>query len=226
MVLRRIEQQQRLAVGQSQERNFLSAQALLDDDPVPRFAEDAPLHDFVDGVVRLGEGGADDHPFALGQPVRFHHHRSEGLLQGFMRAVRVVEDLERRGGDIMLVQQLLAEDLAALELGGGLAGAEDFEALGSQFIRQAHGEGVLGADHRQVNLFFPHEANNPHVVLHADLDALGVARDARIARRAIEFGEQGGLREFPSQRVLAPTAADDEDFHSVLPRMLASEMAL
>src|SRR5258708_29739527 len=50
--------------------------------------------------------------------------------------------------------------------------------------------------------------------LDVDCDALGVVRDAAMARRAIDFRNPRRLAELPHQGVLASAAADDEDFHS------------
>src|SRR5262249_27400090 len=46
-----------------------------------------------------------------------------------------------------------------------------------------------------------------------DGDALGVARDARIAGRRDQRVDERALRDLPGQRVLATPAADKQDFH-------------
>ena len=48
---------------------------------------------------------------------------------------------------------------------------------------------------------------------YVDGKAFCVLGDSAVARRAIQFGNAGGLPQFPNQGVLAPTASDYQNFH-------------
>ena len=111
----------------------------------------------------------------------------------------------------------LVEPLApgtALELGAGLARTEDGEAGLAQGVGHAQTQGRLGADHHQADLLLATSAHQGGRVLTAD--PLQVATDPRgpgVPGRREDLVHQGRLRDLPSQGVLAPSTADDQDFH-------------
>ena len=72
----------------------------------------------------------------------------------------------------------------------------------------------LRADHDEVDLVRLAERDHRRVVGDVERDALGLARDAGVARRAIEPVGERACRDLPGQRVLAPAGAEEEDVHA------------
>src|SRR5581483_6691228 len=100
----------------------------------------------------------------------------------------IVERAERRRRDFILAQHFLRERLAAFQPRGFAAGREDFEAALLKKFGDAEGQRQLGA-----------------------------LADAVVARRDEYFLDARALAQLPDERVLAPAAADDEDFHVMYP---------
>ncbi len=222
VVLRRLQQHDRPAIADRQDGGLLPAQAFLDDHLVPGLAEDLPLHDVADRLVRLIGGAADDHAFALGQAIGLDDQRRGDLGDVVVRVVRVLEDVERRRRDAVLLHDALGEDLAALQLGRGARRAEDLEPFRRQFVGDAHRERVLGADDGEVHALFADELHEADEVVRAERDAFGLPRDSGVAGRAIDFLHQRRLGDFPDERMLAAAAADDEDLHVILRQFRAA----
>ena len=105
----------------------------------------------------------------------------------FQGRLAVLEDLEGRGGYPMPAEELLAEDFAALELGSSSSRTKDFQALALEEIDDAGHEWRLRSDDREVYLFSASELQESLDVLAANVDALGLLGDSRIARRAVDF---------------------------------------
>ena len=72
----------------------------------------------------------------------------------------------------------------------------------------------LRADHDEVDLVRLAERDHRRMVGDVERDAFGLARDAGIARRAIEPVGERACRHLPGQRVLAPAGAEEENVHA------------
>ena len=75
-------------------------------------------------------------------------------------------------------------------------------------------ERQLGPDHGQVGTdLFRHRHQRVNA-FHVGSQAYGLFSDTAIAGRAIHLRNPRGLAQLPYQRMLAPTASDDQNFHS------------
>ena len=157
----------------------------------------------------------DDHALAGGEAVGLEHGQVVGAenLKPLVRGLRGLEEfavgVPHAGG----LHDLLGEPLGRLDLRGVAGGTEGEDAAFAQRVDEAGGEGCFGSDDDEVDatlLGGVAEAVDVGVV---DREVLAEFRGSGVARR----GEQGlagrRLRQFPGQRVLASTAADDQDSH-------------
>ena len=113
-----------------------------------------------------------------------------------------------------VAQQVLAEDLAGFELGGGLRRAEGSQPGLLKRVDQAGGQGRLGADDREVDLVLLGERDELRHVGGRDVDVLGVARRARVARRDEHALDARTLADLPRQRVFATAVANNQESSS------------
>ena len=81
MVLRREHRGDRPAVGEGHQRDFHSAQALLDDHFIPRRAKCAPDHDHLQRGQRFGFRLRQDYAFACSQARCLDDHRVSHLVE-------------------------------------------------------------------------------------------------------------------------------------------------
>jgi hypothetical protein len=116
------------------------------------------------------------------------------------------------GRDAGLRHQRLRECLRALELRGRRARAEGRDARRLERVDRAGDERRLGADDDEADFPRASGLDDRVDVLGADVgQALGVGRDPGVARRAENLGAVGGAAEGADDRVLAPTAPDDQN---------------
>ena len=113
----------------------------------------------------------------------------------------------------MALHEFLRENLRRFELRGALRGAEDPQAVLLEKIDDARGERVVRADDREVDALILGKLHERRLLGDFQRDARGEWRDAGIARRAKNRAHAWRLPEFPDERVFAPAAAEDEDFH-------------
>ena len=134
-------------------------------------------------------------------------------------AISIVEAFPLRGGDAGGVAQLLGEGLAAFELRGGARRADAGDRCRLHRIGDAGDQRGLGAGNHEVDLVVLREGDQGGEIQHADRHAFGHLRDAGIAWRAPQLGQQRAGGDRPAERVLASTGSDDQNAH---PRLLAS----
>src|ERR1044071_2994467 len=91
---------------------------------------------------------------------------------------------------------------------------ENFKAALLEELGDAERERQLGTDHRQIDAVFLRERGELLDVVDRDRHELGALADAVVARRDEYFLDARALPQLPNERVLAPAAADDEDFHT------------
>src|SRR5439155_25374129 len=87
---------------------------------------------------------------------------------------------------------------------------------GFEEISYAEREWQFWSDDREVDFFLSSKLGEFFDLLRADGDACSEFADGRASRRAVDFFYLRALADFPDQRVFAPAAADNEDFHSLL----------
>src|ERR1051326_1688206 len=149
-----------------------------------------------------------------GEAVGLDHIRRLELAQIFFCRRRVGERRERRGRDFILAQHLFRERLAAFEPRGLASRRENFKAPLLEELGDSERERQLGTDHRQIDAVFLRERGELLDVVDRDRHELGALADAVAARRDEYFLDARALPQLPNERVLAPAAADDEDFHT------------
>ena len=74
VILCRRQRPRRLAIAQVEAGDLLAGEPLLDEDLVPRGAEEPRLHDPTDGLPRLRERIADDGALPPREAIGLHHH--------------------------------------------------------------------------------------------------------------------------------------------------------
>lgn len=74
---------------------------------------------------------------------------------------------------------------------------------------------TLGPDHDEVDPALAAEPQQALGVVGTNRMARRMARDTRVSRGSVELPEVSALREFPRERVLPSTRADNEDIHAV-----------
>ncbi len=213
VVLARGERQRVLAVGHDDEARFLAGHELLDDDAVPGVAQLAAREHHVHRGVRFGGVHRDHDALACGQPVGLDHDRRALLVDVGVRGRGLGEGLVERGRDAVAHHEALGEILGGLELGGGLARAEDAQPGMQEGVDHAGRERPLRPHHGEVDFLLQGKGDqlgNPR-----DIDVVEpvLARGAGIARRDIDAGDARRLDQLPRQRVFAAAAADNEEFH-------------
>ena len=113
----------------------------------------------------------------------------------------------------MFDHEIFGERLAALELGGGAAGAEDGEPSLPELVGQAQHEGKLGAHDGQADGKFLREIGELDDVRRVDIHAIGEGGDSWVAGCAVNLGKERALLELPDEGVLPAAVADDEYSH-------------
>ncbi len=109
--------------------------------------------------------------------------------------------------------EVFHEPLGAFQHGCVGARAEGLDPFGFQPVHEPKHQRGFRADDHQVDGVVFREGDQRIDVFRADCDAFGVLRDPGIARGAIELVAERGAGDGPAKRVLAATAADDQNAH-------------
>ena len=113
--------------------------------------------------------------------------------------------VEAGGGNVVPGEEVLGEDLAALELCGCLDRTEDGAAGGAEVVDDAIDEGRLGADDGEV-----------YVVIGGKLEVVGAFEErgglcnAWISGGGEDAADRGALGQAPGEGMFAAAGADDE----------------
>ena len=182
VVLGRLERDDRLPVGNRQHAGLLAVEPLLDHQPVAGGAEDFLAGDLLDRSDGLVAAGADDDALARGQPVGLDHHRHVlAVLEELDGVVGVGEGLIIGRWDVGVAEQVLAEDLAALQFGGGAAGTEDPQPGLLEGVDDAGGQRAFRPDDGQPHVVFLGEPDQGGEVGRLDVDVFAVEIGAGVA---------------------------------------------
>ena len=136
-----------------------------------------------------------------------------------MRGVEVVEDLVGGGGDAVFLHQSLGKDLAALDLGGGLArGRRQGTPMCLKGVGHAEAErdrpGVTTAKSARD---LPGEVHGAVYVRGGHGHADRVRGDAAVAGQGVDLRRLRVAPERPDDGVLSPAAANDHYLHKKPP---------
>jgi hypothetical protein len=204
VVLRRRERDRALPVAQREQRELLPVEELLEHD---LGVAEAPLaEEHVERGARLPLVRGDDHALAGGQHVGLQDRRVGGTGEVSGRLLPVAQDEVRRGRHAAAFHQLLRVRLGALDARGRRGGAEGGDARRGQLVDEAGHERGLGTDDDEIDRALAGHADE--VVCRQALDP--VAGDAGVARRSEHLGLLGAPEQRADERVLAPSAADDQ----------------
>ena len=158
---------------------------------------------------------ADGDAFALGQTRRLHHHRLSRSPHIFLGRLRVGKRPRLGGRDRLLAHQFLGEPLVRLDAGGCFRRAEDLHARCARRSAKPRRQRVFGADDDQADAVlrtnFSILSNSIAPIGHV----VGDLRRAGVARGGEEGRHPRGIRQFPSQGVLALAVSDEQDFHAL-----------
>jgi hypothetical protein len=200
----------RAAVGDRQHAHLDAVEPLLDEDALAGRGAVRVGGERVHGLQRRGAVRTHEHPLAGREAVGLHDDRHVlAGLEILARPGRRGESAEHRGGHVAAMQDLLAEDLAALEPRGLGRGAEGAESRGAEGVDDAGDERRLGTDDGQIDGAISRRRDESSDVGGGDGHVLGDGGGARIARRTEHFRAVAG--EFPGEGVFTAPAADDED---------------
>jgi hypothetical protein len=213
VVLRRRERDGARAVGDEEERELLAAHVLLDQHLGPGRAEAVADEHVVDRLLGLRQRRGDHHPLAGCEPRGLHHHgRAERTRRRTgRRRVGVARRARRR--DPRVQEELLGERLARLQPRGRPRRPEHREAARAERVDHPGGERRFRADDRERRAFGQGERDERVDVAGRDRHAPAERGDPRVAGRGDQFDVGALAAQLPRERVLAPAAADQEDFH-------------
>ena len=157
----------------------------------------------------------DDHTLACRQPVVFQHCRQRTRGHVVARLLIRGEGTETRRRDTVFGHQLLGELLRRLDARGRLRRAEDPQSRRTETVDDTRRQRRFGAYDRQRHVVRQCKiAQSLHLRL-ADRDALGLRRDARIARRAIDRVDPSAARQRIDNGVFAAAGTYYQNFHTV-----------
>src|SRR5262249_15723056 len=128
VILRGAERQRRRSIRQHEERDLLTAHALLDHDGPAGLAEPTLIEAERDGTIRFLERLTDERALARCQAVGLDDQRSAQLTTEASSLPTVGEAAVARGRDAVADHELLGEHLRALETRRRLGRAEDLQS--------------------------------------------------------------------------------------------------
>ena len=210
VILERRQRDDRSAVGDGHHAHLDPIEPLFDEDALGRGGKLLITPEAVEGRQRLGAILAHKHPLAGGESIRLHHHRHvfTGLeiVAGPGHAAKLAEHRRR---DVAAVHDLLAKQLASLELRGLRRRAEDSQARGLEGIDDAGDQRRLRSHHGQVDLPRLSKSDQRLNVIRGNRDVLRDSRRAGVARGDEHFGAVAG--QFPGDRMLPAATSDHEN---------------
>jgi len=198
-------------IARRRERDDVAAVAQRDE------ADLFATEEFFDhqAALKLGEGGfgfgavlGDDDAFSRGESVGLEDYREAEAVDGGASLGLVFGGGEARGGDSTLREKALCENLTAFQARGVAARPDDEFAFGAELVDYAVDQRHLGSDDGQIGADVLGDFEERGGFGYAATDA----RDPRITGRCEDFDVRR-LRQFPTQRMLAPAAAEDQNLH-------------
>ena len=189
MILRGGKRQRVLAIAQGEERGFLAAHELFNDDFRTGAPEAATEH-HVDSVKRFFLGHRYDDAFAGGETVRLDHDRRALPADIGLCRRRIGEMRIGCGRNFVVAAKLLGEVLGTLQLARGFGRTECPEAGGIEIVDDAGGNRRIGTDHDKIHRVDFAEIDHRGMVGDIKRHTFGFPRDAGVARRAPKFRQQ------------------------------------
>ena len=210
MVLQWRQRHDRAAVGDRHHAHLHAVELFLDEDALGGGRKLRIATERRDGLERRGAVAADEDSLAGGQAVGLHHHRD--VLAGLEKLAggRHRTKLLKHGGrHVAAVQDLLAENLAALELRRLGGGAEHPQSGGREGIDDAGDERRLRPDDREIDAALLGELHEAGDVGRRHRHVLGDRRRARVAGSHEHLRAVAG--QLPGEGMFAAAAAYDQN---------------
>lgn len=139
------------SVGEGDEADLFADEEFFNDQTLAGGADKFSGHELFYGGAGFFQGLGDDDTFAGGEAVGFQDDRRFEVFEGFQGVGFIGRGMEACGGDVVTGEEFLGEDLAALELSGGLDGAKDGAAGLAELVYDAIDQWGLGADDCEVD---------------------------------------------------------------------------
>ncbi len=109
------------------------------------------------------------------------------------------------------MHELFGEHFARLEARGALRGSEQQIAFSRKDVGDAAAERQLGADDREVDLFFSSDGGDGVRIGRVDRNASCHAANPGVSGCADDLRDAALGRQFPHQSVFAPAVTDDQN---------------
>lgn len=203
------------AIAKSEEGELLAGEELLEDNCLLRRAEEGAAEHLGCCGFGLKVGLADDDAFAGGEAGGFDDDGDSEAGELFANLREGGADAVLSGGYGVALHELFGKGFAGLELGCSLRGAEDAVAALGELVDDADGERELGTDDGERGLLDGDDVDEFLEVAGVAGDATGERGDAAVAGSAEDLGDLRGFEESPDDSVLATTAADYQNLHSL-----------
>ena len=219
--------QEAFAIGDNDEARLLSRHEFLDHHTVTGAAECITPKHVADGRESCFLGVCNDHPLARSQTVGLHDDRGALLAHVGFCFRKLREGAMGRRWNSMALEERLAERFRSLELGRGSARSEAEPPRRLEPVHDARNQRSLRSDYGQRNVFTLRESEQSIDVLGTDgdvLDALGHGSTS-VAWRDIHPRNARGAGCAPGKRMLAATAANDENLHECLSGLISAGSA-
>ena len=200
VILRGRERDHVAAVAQRDEADFFAAQKLFDHQAALQLAERG---------FGLGAVLRDDDAFSGREAVGFEDHGKAEAVERARASAGVVGGGEAGGWDSALRKKALCENLTAFQLSGGAAGSDDESARARGTRRRRRRPAEPPVRRRSDPRRSARRLRGTRLALGRQVADL---RHARISGRREDFHPRR-LRQFPTQRMLAPAASEDQNLH-------------
>ena len=224
MILQRRQRDDRPAVGDRHDAHFHAIEFFLDEDALGGGGKLGIAAERRDRLERDGAVAADKHTLAGRQAIGLHDHRHVlAGLEKFTGGRHGTKFLEHGRRHVAAVEDLLAEDLAALELGRPGGGTEDSQPGGGEGIDDARHQRRFGPDDGEVDAAILGQFQKPGNIGGGDGHIFGNGRRARVSGGDQHFGAVAN--QFPGQGVFAAAAANDQNSAGCGQGLIPSRMA-
>ena len=201
------------AVAHDDEAGFFAGEEFFDDHACARCAQRAVAQHGVDRGMGLVQRHGHDHALAGRQAVGLDDDGGAFLVDIGVGPDRVGEGLVARRGNLVAHHEGLGVVLRAFELGRRPGGTEDLQAARAKEIDHAGGQGRLGADHGDADIFALDEIGQFFGRGVGDGLQLRVERGAAVAGGHVHALHARRLGQAPSQGVFTAARADNQYFH-------------
>ena len=163
--------------------------------------------------MRFFERGSNHHALARSQAICLDHDRRTLLIQVGVRRCRIAEGGVGCGGNAMARHEGLGIILGAFKLGGLFCRAKNLQAGAAKRIHDPFGQRRFRSNHGEGNFF---ALGKSHQFRHSSdryIIQIRFQRCTGIAGGNKHLVNSRRLRQLPGQRMLATTAANNQNFH-------------